>query len=73
MFSTYQKTYGSNGEITFIFDFIFDFIVDFLVPCRAVREEDEGPYICRASNEGGYNEELVWILLQRMSHVLRQF
>ena len=29
-----------------------------------VDKSDEGMYVCRASNEGGYNEEIVWLLVQ---------
>ena len=31
---------------------------------RKVKKTDEGAYICRAENEGGYTEETVYLLTQ---------
>jgi len=31
---------------------------------RNVDKNDEGVYGCRASNEGGYNDGLMWLLIQ---------
>ena len=36
----------------------------YFVRHRDVRESDEGAYVCRAANEGGYSEERVWLLMQ---------
>ena len=31
---------------------------------RKVKESDEGPYICRAENEGGQTDEMVWLIIR---------
>jgi hypothetical protein len=31
---------------------------------RRVEKNDEGVYVCRASNEGGHNDGLMWLLIQ---------
>ena len=40
--------------------------------CRDVLESDEGAYVCRAKNEGGYSEKRVWLLMQSKSFVVNQ-
>ena len=33
---------------------------------RNVKLEDEGMFVCRATNEGGYNEEVVWLIVHSL-------
>lgn len=38
--------------------------------CRNVQLEDEGMFVCRATNEGGYNEEVLWLIVHSTSAVI---
>jgi hypothetical protein len=43
----------------------------FLLCLRNVEKSDEGVYVCRASNEGGYSDGLMWLLIQSEFFMLR--